>query len=129
MGVLTDEQRETIESMFALRDFRSMYEIIHNTYKSLELGLELFDDERIAEYSYITQQLRKFISAHYDPIMKCGSNLDAMKATVQTWLDNSTEYGSERKQLVYNFLRDQWITEVYTAIDYLMDEHSEGEDE
>lgn len=128
MGVLTDEQRKMIDDLFRMTDFRSMYEVIHQTYRSLELGLDLEDSDRIAEYTYITQQLRKFMSAHYDPIIKCGSNLPSMLMVIESWLDKNSEYGQERKQLVYNFLRDQWITELYNGIQYLINEAGDEEE-
>lgn len=130
MASLTDEQRTTVESLFRMNDFHSMYQIIDQEYKTLGFQDKLTDAERIKEYQYITQQLRKYIAGRHEPIMSCGSNLDAMLATVESWITNAPEYGSERKELVYNFLRDSWILEVYNGLRYLIDEaENDYEDE
>lgn len=130
MGILTDEERQYVEGSFALTDFRSMFDIINNVYESLKFRDNITDSERISEYKYITQQLRKYISGRYDTIAACGSDLNMMLATVERWLADAPEYGDDRKNLVYNFLRDQWLIETYNNIKWLMDKRAEeSEDE
>lgn len=130
MGILTDEERQYVEGSFALTDFRSMFDIINNVYESLKFHDNITDSERISEYKYITQQLRKYISGRYDTIAACGSDLNMMLATVERWLADAPEYGDDRKNLVYNFLRDQWLIETYNNIKWLMDKRAEeSEDE
>jgi hypothetical protein len=130
MGILTDEERQYVEGSFALTDFRSMFDIINNVYESLKFRDNITDSERISEYKYITQQLRKYISGRYDTIAACGSDLNMMLSTVERWLSDAPEYGDDRKNLVYNFLRDQWLIETYNNIKWLMDKRAEeSEDE
>lgn len=129
MDTLTDEEREILEGSFRLTDFRSMFDIINGTYEALKFHDELTDNERIDEYKYITQQLRKYISGRQDTIMACGSDLQRMLVTVESWLSDAPEYGDDRKTLVYNFLRDSWLLELYNRIKFTMDNRTEEEDE
>ena len=130
MGILSDEERQYVEGSFALTDFRSMFDIINNVYESLKFRDNITDSERISEYKYITQQLRKYISGRYDTIAACGSDLNMMLSTVERWLSDAPEYGDDRKNLVYNFLRDQWLIETYNNIKWLMGKRAEeSEDE
>ena len=82
MAALTDDQRETLISLFRMQDFNTMFMLIDQQYRQLGFRDPLTDSERIAEYKYITQQLRKYIAGRQDPILACGSNLDAMKNLV-----------------------------------------------
>ena len=126
-GSLSDFQRETIESFFHMRDFRSMWDIIYNEYEMKHLGECIGDDEMIQEFQYITQQLRKYISNHQDQIMDHGADLNGMIKEIENLLSNSTEYAKERKELVYNFLRDQWLVEIHDGIVWLMENVEEEE--
>jgi hypothetical protein len=129
MGALNDNERSVMSSLFQMTDFHSMFNIINSTYRELEFQDRLTDADRIAEYKYITQQLRKYISSHHDPIMTCGSNLHAMLATVEAWLADAPEYGDDRKTIVYNFLRDNWLLEIYNGIKYLIDNREQQEED
>ena len=129
MASLTDYQREVLESLFVTRDLRSMWDVIYNEYESKHLGECIGDDEMIAEYTYITQQLRKYVSSHQDQIMDHGADFDAMLAEVENLLNTAGEYAKERKELVYSFLRDQWLIEIYNGIVWLMENSGEDEEE
>ena len=118
MAALTDQQRAYIEGAFQMRSFRDMWSIIDQTYEQLKLGGELSDEERIAEYRYINEQLRKYIGSKHDQVVDHGADLDGMTAEVVELVSKGSEYDGERKTLVYNFLRDQWLIELYNAIQY-----------
>lgn len=128
MAALTDDQRSVLENLFKMNDFRSMYVLIDSIYRELNFSDKLTDEERIAEYKYVTQQLRKYISQRQDPFFKCGSNLDAMSSLVGEWLAKANEYGETRKDLAYNFLRDSWILEVWNGVEYVKTMYDEEEE-
>lgn len=129
MGILSDSEREIVEGAFKLTDFRSMFDIINSVYTGLQFQDKLTDAERIAEYKYITQQLRKYISGRQEPILSCGGDLEQMLRTVEAWLSDAPEYGDDRKSLAYNFLRDEWIMETYNRIKFLINERNNVETE
>ena len=121
MGILTDNERAIVESQFRLTDFRTMFDILNSLYEAMKFHDDLSDAERIAEYKYVTQQLRKYISGRQVAILDCGSDLDKMLLTVESWLSDAPEYGDDRKTLAYNFLRDEWILETYNMVKYLIE--------
>jgi hypothetical protein len=121
MAALTDQQRAYVNGAFQMRSFRDMWSIIDQTYGQLGLGADMTDADRIAEYRYINEQLRKYIGSKQDQVLGHGADLDGMMAEVAELVSKGTEYGDERKVLVYNFLRDQWLIELYNAIQYAKD--------
>lgn len=127
MAALTDYQRNTLENQFTLVDFVSMWPIIDEVYKRLGLGELLSDDERIAEYKYINEQLRKFVFKQREPVMSHGGDLDGMLNEVTELAGRIQEYGDERKKLVYGALRDQWVIGLHGAIMALMSDDGEEE--
>ena len=129
MAILNDYQREMLMGFFQMRDFRSMWDIIYNEYELKHLNPDWMEaEELIAEFQYITQQLRKYISNHQDQILDHGADFEAMLKEIETLLSNAAEYAKERKELVYNFLRDQWLIELHDGIIWLMENNDEEEE-
>lgn len=125
MPILSDNEREDLSLLFQMKDFRSMWDIIHNEYGRFDLGDKLDDNTRINEYKYITQQLRKYMASKQDSILSHGGDLESMQREVEALINRAPEYGDERKELIYNFLRDQWLMELYHGIQVLIDERQE----
>lgn len=128
MASLTDYQRNMLMGFFHMRDFRSMWDIIYNEYETKHLGAWMDDAEMISEFQYITQQLRKYISNHQDQILDHGADLDGMLKEVEELLSGASEYAKERKELVYAFIRDQWLVELYDGISWLIENSDEEEE-
>lgn len=124
MASLTNEQREYLEQLLRMTDFSSMYDVIHAEYKHRELGIGLADEERIAEYKYIVEQLRKYIGSHVDQIRDHGADLQGMLEEIIAMISTASEIDTERKKLVYSFMRDRWLLEVYNGIVWMMDQTS-----
>lgn len=129
MAVLSDYQRDVLMGFFQMKDFRSMWDIIYNEYELKHLNPDWMESEElIAEFQYITQQLRKYISNHQDQILDHGADFEGMLKEIETLLSNAAEYAKERKELVYNFLRDQWLIELHDGIIWLMENNDEEEE-
>lgn len=129
MAVLNDYQREVLMGFFQMRDFRSMWDVIYNEYELKHLGPDFMEaEELIAEFQYITQQLRKYISNHQDQILDHGADFEAMLKEIETLLSSAAEYAKERRELVYNFLRDQWLIELHDGVIWLMENDDEEEE-
>lgn len=129
MGALTDMQRSALIESFHMKGFSEMFNIIDQYYDQYKLGVDLSDEERIKEYQYVNEQLRKFVFRSQDSILDHGSDLDSMKNEVATMLARSPEYAEDRKKLIYNFMRDAWLVEVYNIIDYLIENADEEEED
>lgn len=108
---------QSIMLMFQARDFETMWYAIKDEYKDLGFVDPIDDQTRIDEYTWITQQLRKYMFSKQDEIMECDS-LEDMVAKIDSLIGKAGEYGDERKKVVYNFMRDHWLYEVRN---YLVD--------
>lgn len=102
-----------------------MYLVINDTYDRYGLGDGLSDEERISEYKYINEQLRKFVSKTQVPVFDCGSDLNKMAEYVRSMFKTLPEYADDRKTLVYNFVRDTWLLELLNVIVFIGEEEEE----
>lgn len=123
------ELKNNLEIAFVPRDFQSMWFALNAKYEALAFKDDISDSIRIQEYKYIVQQFRKFISGQHDVFMGCVS-ADEMLQLIDNILTNATEYGKERKEIAYNFVRDDWLYELQNYIMQVMyDEGIEEEED
>lgn len=87
-----------------------MWFICKATYENLGFT-DATDQQKIDEYKWIVQQLRKYMFSKQDPIIGC-KDLDTMINAVDGLIADAAEYGDERKVIVYNFMRDHWLYEL-----------------
>ena len=121
------ENREELLQLFRLPDFFEMWVVINDYYENqLAFKDEISDSERIAEYKWITQQYRKYVSKQKDVIMGHDS-YDEMSAEIEDMISKASEYGDSRKELVYNILRDTWLLSTYRMIEYYKNGYDEEE--
>lgn len=102
--------KQQVLLMFRARDFESMWFICKATYENLGFK-DATDQQKIDEYKWIVQQLRKFMFSKQDAIIGC-KDLDTMIEAVDGLIADAAEYGDERKVIVYNFMRDHWLYEL-----------------
>ena len=117
---------EDLELLFRAKGFESMWGDINAMYQYLGFHDQLSDDERIAEYQWINKQLRKYMFSKQDEILGKENNASRL-ATVEKLISSAAEYGETRKVLVYNFLRDHWLYEVYNVLQVLAASEDEEE--
>lgn len=110
---------------FKLNSFSDMYLIINDMYHRYELGEGLPDEQRISEYKYINEQLRKFVSGKQDQILGFGSDLRGMAENIRIMFKTLPEYAEDRKMLIYNFVRDAWLIELLNVVMFLIDDEEE----
>lgn len=125
--------KQQVLLMFRARDFESMWFICKATYENLGFK-DATDQQKIDEYKWIVQQLRKYMFSKQEPIMSC-KDLEAMINEVDVLISKASEYGDERKVIVYNFMRDHWLFELRNYLVQLWqeasiaDEYEEDEEE
>ena len=120
--------KDQILLMFRARDFEGMWFIIKNQYDELGFTDPMTDQQKIDEYKWIVQQLRKFMFTKQDDVLSCDS-LESMVACVEKMIGNAEEYGDERKKVVYNFMRDHWLYELKDHLTMLLYELQEEVEE
>lgn len=129
MAISMMELKQELEGAFVQRDFQSMWFLLNAKYEAMAFKDNIADSIRIQEYKYIVQQYRKFISGQRDAFMEC-TTVEEMLQLIDNLLMNAAEYGKERKELVYNFVRDDWLYGLQNFIIQIMQgEDIEEEDE
>lgn len=99
-----------------------MWFICKATYENLGFN-DATDQQKIDEYKWIVQQLRKYMFSKQEPIMSC-KDLETMINEVDVLISKASEYGDERKVIVYNFMRDHWLFELRNYLVQLWQEAS-----
>lgn len=100
-----------IQLMFRAKDFEGMWFNLKNWYEQLGFADAITDQERIDEYTWIVQQLRKYMFSKQDDVLACDS-VEEMIEVVDSMIGNAQEYGADRRHVVYNFVRDHWLYEL-----------------
>ena len=122
--------KQQLELAFHPRDFQAMWFVLNNKYSALEFTDTITDEQRIAEYKWIVQQFRKYLSSKKEVILHDCQTADEMLVLTDNWLNVANEYGNDRKTIVYNFVRDDWILELQGYIySFLYEMNTEEEDE
>lgn len=103
------DTREMIASaLFSDPTFEASWMEIKQEYDTLGFQDEITDIEMIKEYKYIAQQMRKYKFSHQEQILR-PDTYEGMAREVEVLIGKAPEYGDTRKEIVYNFLRDQWL--------------------
>ena len=113
--------------MFRAKDFHGMWFIIKQNYEELGFSDPMTDQQKIDEYKWIVQQLRKYMFSKQDEIMACGS-IEDMIDFVDMLIGKADEYAEERKKIVYNFIRDGWLYELRNYLSMLLYEAQDGQE-
>lgn len=124
--VLTDNQQKQIDNCFRMYDLVSMWTTIGNEYANMGFTDRLADKERIEEYQWINTQLNRYISKHQGEMTK-GSTLEDILENIKATIAKTTECTKDRKSLVYQNLRDEWLAETQHFVWSLLQEVEEEE--
>lgn len=77
-------------------------------YKELGFTDTIEDRIRIEEYSYVLQEIRKYISKSETKLRE-SITVEALCKTLEDMIEKAKEFSNERRKLVYTMLRDDWI--------------------
>lgn len=104
-----------IDVFFRDEDFEQTWMECKQEYETLGFRDNIADDDMIAEFKYIAQQLRKYKFSKQNQVVNHDS-AEEMLAEVERLIGSATEYGDTRSQIVYNFMRDHWLINMYNAL-------------
>lgn len=120
--MVTEDSLANIKDCFREIPLLGYWPAIQATYKSMGFSDPMSDSQVIDEYSYISEQMHKFVSKKYTEIMKYQDDLEAMVDYVNEIISRLDETSKDRKMLVYYMLRDDWLIQLRNAIWYELDE-------
>lgn len=106
--------RSQVLLLFQAKDFESMWHVCKAWYESLGFT-DATDQQKVDEYKWIVQQLRKYMFSKQDEIAGLNA-IEDMVAKVEELIGKAPEYGEDRKKIVYNFIRDHWLYEVRDSL-------------
>lgn len=105
-----------IKDSFKTHDLITIWPFITQYREMLKFTDVIPDNEMIKENLWILQQYRKYIFSKQDQILSYGDDLQGMWAEVVSLQESAPEKAEDRKHLLYNVLRDQWLAELHQLI-------------
>ena len=122
------EVQAIFDEAFAVPDFIKLWTEIHRQFKELGFTDSLTDEERIRDYNWIVQQLRKVLSTKQTLIQSYADDLPKMLGVLQDYKrknrSKDTAY-TDRKHLVLGVLRDQWVDSFIVNVSILIEQNQE----
>jgi len=115
---------EDIRPAFEIPSFYDMFVLLNSKYDELDFRDNISDGERISEYKWINQQVRKYITKTKGIVLN-HKHQEEMMAEVENLISKTEDYGDSRKEIVYNILRDQFLNELYTIISLYQEEEED----
>lgn len=125
--VLTDELKSQLANCFRMYDLVSMWTTIRTEYETMGFTDQLSDKEKIEEYQWINTQLNRYISKHQSEMSK-GNTLEEILDSIKSVIAKSTECTKDRKSLVYQNLRDDWLANTQHYVWQLLQDVEEEAD-
>lgn len=116
------------DEAFAVPDFIQLWPEIQRQYNDLGFTDTLTDEERIREYNWIVQQLRKVISTKQGQIQSYAEDLPKMLEVLEDFKRKNRSRDTayvDRKHLVLGVLRDQWVNSFIVNISIEIEQSKE----
>ena len=119
--------KKELEALFNMPSFYDMFITLNAKYHEFQFTDNISDSERISEYTWITQQYRKYITRQQDVILKHNKRSDMLRE-IADMISKANEYGTSRKEIIYNALRDEFLVGIYHIIElYVAEDEDEGQ--
>lgn len=125
----TEEILETIKAEFRTPDLMTYWPELLRRYKEMGFTDPLTDAQRIDEFIYIVEQIRKFVFTKEKTILSYSHDLNKMLDVVDDLIAKSKEKSPERKTLVYYAIRDEWLLHLRNTISIGIEYQKELNDE
>jgi len=128
---MADEFRKRLEDEeFATLSLADGYPRLLEKYKELDLNSGMSVEDRLVEYGYVLQQLRKFMGTKRLTTLEHADDLDwLLRYYRKMELSGQTEYPKERKELVFCIMRNQWVRHMIALVESEIEDKEEEEEE
>lgn len=114
--MVSEDSLANIKDCFREIPLLGYWAAIQATYNNMGFSDPMSDSQLIGEYSYISEQMHKFVSKKYTEIMRYQDNLEAMIDCVDEIIDRLEDTSNDRRTLVYYMLRDDWLAQLRNVI-------------
>ena len=110
---------------FAVYTFTDCYFRLRALWDLYSFTDQLSDAEMIAELRKVYTDFKRYIFSKESVVMKHKHNLSAMLETVMELQAKTSDKATDRAELMYNSLRDEWLNQLHSAIVDTMNEEAE----
>lgn len=94
-----------------------------------DTGVELTDTQMIQEYQWIYSQYKKYIGTNRTRWLSMRDSLDRLLATIKEAIEKDSKTPESRRELVYQMMRNQWLTNTWNHIAWIIEQLTEEEDD
>ena len=119
---------DLIRDEFKTPDLLAYWPELLRRYKEMGFSDPLTDEQRIKEFTYIVQQVRKYVFSNQKIILSHLYDLPRMLAVVDDLIEKRTETSDERKKLVYYAVRDEWLAHLRSQILWAIELQNRGDE-
>ena len=121
----TTSIRDWVEDETRHIDVVASWESLCDTYETLRFTDPLSDVERLEEFRWIVQQMNSFLTRMRSKLMSC-KDMDAMLELLRTSFTPAGKVDlSTRRALVYQKLRQQWVSTAMSGVMIMMEMEEE----
>lgn len=131
------KQEEFIKSRFLMPTLLDNWQAIKGWYDYLGFTDSISDEDRISEYKYVNEQVRKYVFSHEKELMKLQYNLKALAEKLENYLEKADEVPANdtasvhlRAQFVYRAMRNAWLIDFHRIVMTMIEteEDNDGRD-
>lgn len=115
-------------ALFTADDFEQIWLELDQLHENLKLDEFWDSEEKIGEYKYVTQQLRKYMASKRNEVLE-KNTLQDMVSYVEDLITKQREYGDTRQDILYNFMRDHWLVQLYNILSQMAAADETAEEE
>lgn len=129
---MTEQVRQdimaSIEAMFFTPNYCDLYMHVNQVRELLGFDKTLIDIV-VEENKWVIEQFRKYVGSHQVPVMK-HQELPIMLEEVDSMIAKADETNKAPRELLYMYLRDEWLSQLHAVISNAMDalQHIDEED-
>lgn len=115
---MTEQVRQdilaSIEAMFYTPNYCDLYMHVNQVREMLGFDKSLIDIV-VEENKWVIEQFRKYVGSHQAPVMK-HQELPIMLEEVDTMISKADETNKAPRELLYMYLRDEWLAQLHAVI-------------
>lgn len=110
---------DSIESMFYTPNYCDLYMHVNQVRELLGFDKSLIDVV-VEENKWVIEQFRKYVGSRRALIMK-HAELPSMLDEVENMIEKAEEANRSPKELLYMYLRDEWMAQMHAAVSNAID--------
>lgn len=121
---LTDSDRDEIDNMFddtfSIPELTTYWPTIEAVYDLFKFNACLTDEEKITEYKWIIEQLKKFTGSKRQGFYDLRYKLYDLRDAIVYQRKSVDELLEDRKHVIYTYIRNSWLDNFLMNVDAMI---------